>query len=292
MEKFILWAILVLGISLKAQGVYAEKSPRLVSIGGGITEVVCALGFCDQLVAVDATSTYPLSLKGLPKLGYFRQLNAEGVMQQRADIIFLTSQAGPPPVITSLKKLGLPLQFINSDKTLQGARERIQQVAAVLGAEAQAQVLIATMEADLNQAMRSVKQIDRPIRALFIYASGRHQLMSAGKNTAADAMFELLGIKNAAEKIQGYVNLSAEGLLLMNPDLIVMTDNGQKSVRKDGGKILSLDIPGFELTQAGQQSRLVIVDDLLFLGFSHRLGEAALAFVEQLKGISWKSANR
>jgi ABC-type hemin transport system substrate-binding protein len=36
-----------------------KKELRIVSLNGTITEVLCEIGLCDQLVATDITSNYP-----------------------------------------------------------------------------------------------------------------------------------------------------------------------------------------------------------------------------------------
>ncbi|HET6828991.1 MAG TPA: ABC transporter substrate-binding protein, partial [Ramlibacter sp.] len=54
-------------------------APRLITVGGAITEVVYALGAQDQLVGTDTTSLFPAAALRTPKVGYMRQLSAEGV---------------------------------------------------------------------------------------------------------------------------------------------------------------------------------------------------------------------
>lgn len=283
-----LWNLAVIALLL-SQKLQAKPIERLVSIGGGISEIVCALDFCDKIVAVDATSLYPETLQKLPNLGYYRQLNTEGLLKQRADLILLTEQAGPPSVIAQLKALKAPLHYVNADKTLDGTKKRIMEIGKLLGAENKAKELIKKMEEELSLASAQLNKRQQSIKALFIYASGRHQLMAAGKNTAGDTMFQLLGLENAASELEGYVNLSAEGLLKMNPDLIVMTHRAQEMFSQGEQQTAALNVPGVELTSAGKNKRTIFVDDLLFLGFSHRLGEAALDFALKLKEVSWQS---
>ncbi|MFW7378785.1 MAG: ABC transporter substrate-binding protein [Oligoflexus sp.] len=151
-------ARLLLVYLLSSVGVIeAREKSRLITIGGGISELVCALDFCDEIVAVDATSTFPKSLQNLPNLGYYRQLNAEGILQQKADLILLTDQAGPPPVMAHMQRLGLPLHVISSEKSVEGAKLRIQQIGKLLQAEEKAEKLLAKMEQDLALAVEQSK---------------------------------------------------------------------------------------------------------------------------------------
>ncbi len=36
---------------------------RLITIGSAVSETVCALNHCDDIIAVDSTSQYPAALK-------------------------------------------------------------------------------------------------------------------------------------------------------------------------------------------------------------------------------------
>lgn len=52
---------------------------RIISAGSSVTELILALGAEQQLVGIDVTSVAPPSL-ALPKVGYHRQLSAEGLL--------------------------------------------------------------------------------------------------------------------------------------------------------------------------------------------------------------------
>ena len=64
-------------------GAGLPAGPRLVSVGGALTETVFALGAGGQLVGVDTSSTHPAGTAGLPRVGYQRALSSEGVLSLR-----------------------------------------------------------------------------------------------------------------------------------------------------------------------------------------------------------------
>jgi iron complex transport system substrate-binding protein len=47
----------------------AQAQPRIVSVGGAVTETVFALGAQGQLVGVDTTSLFPADATRLPQVG-------------------------------------------------------------------------------------------------------------------------------------------------------------------------------------------------------------------------------
>ena len=44
---------------------FAQVPERIVSAGGGVTEIICALGYEAKLVGVDTSSLYPPSVQSL-----------------------------------------------------------------------------------------------------------------------------------------------------------------------------------------------------------------------------------
>ena len=72
----------------------APVAGRVVALGGAITEVVYALGAEGQLVGTDTTSLYPAAALQTAKVGYMRQLSAEGLLSLRPDAVLGTDEAG------------------------------------------------------------------------------------------------------------------------------------------------------------------------------------------------------
>src|SRR5690606_8862019 len=66
-----------------------ENPARIITLSGFLTELVYALDAGDQVVGVDATSTYPAEVNQMNKLGHITQLNAEGILSLNPDIVFV-----------------------------------------------------------------------------------------------------------------------------------------------------------------------------------------------------------
>lgn len=241
---------------------------RLVTLGSAVSEIVAALGATDQIVAVDTSSMYPLSLLLKTKVGYQRQVQAEGVLAQQPDAVLLTQEAGPPAALQQLESAGVRLVRLPAEPTVHAAQQRIRQVGALLGRQKEAEALLATMNAQLDAA-----KANRPgnaQRVLFIYARGQGTVQVAGRNTAADLMLTLAGLTNAAEALDGFKPLTAEAVAASRADVLVFTTHGLSSV---GGKDGAIRLPGVAQSTAGAAGRITAVDDLLLLGLGPRLGE-------------------
>jgi iron complex transport system substrate-binding protein len=247
------------------------SNERLVTAGGGITEIVYALGMGDAVVGVDSSSVYPDAATKLPQVGYARMLSSEGLLSLKPTALIVSDEAGPDSTLDQIKSAGVQVFQLDSRYDVEATINRIKKVAEILGDEQKAVPVVASLRADLENAQRVVAQtMDRP-KVLFIYARGGGVLNVSGTGTAANAMIELAGGVNAVTGYDGYKPLTAEAAVNANPDVILMTSRGIQEV---GGIDGVLAHPGVALTPAAKSRRVAVMDDLYLLGFGPRLGRA------------------
>ena len=263
-------------VDSQGQTVEVESPQRIVTVAGNVTETVFALGVGGQVVGVDASSLYPPAVHQLPKIGYYRDINAEGILSMSPNLIIATDAAGPPGVLEQLRGSGVPLAVLDSAQSIEGAQGRIMQIATLLDRAAQGEELKAKMQAELE----SVSRPEKAPKVLFIYARGGGTQMVAGRDTAAAAMIELAGGVNAVSGYEGYKPMNAEAIIQANPDCILFTQRGLDSV---GGVDAAAQLSGVSLTTAGQNKKIIAIDDLVLLGFGPRTAQGV---VELSKAIS------
>lgn len=256
---------LMASIALSAASANAAEAPRVVTLGGSLTEIVYALDKQSTLVGVDQSSSYPQAAQQLPQVGYYRNFSVEGVAGLKPTLILSSDQAGPPEALQKLQQLGPRVVVLPSATTIEALEQRIRGIATELSAGDRGEALIANIHASLNTA-----KPEKAPRALMLMGRDSH-LQGAGKNTAADAVLVLAGAENVLSAQQGYKPLSPEALVALAPDVIVTTTMTVDSV---GGRDKLFASPGISLTPAARQGRIVIMDDLLLLGFGPRLPEA------------------
>ncbi|HEX8386090.1 MAG TPA: ABC transporter substrate-binding protein, partial [Rubricoccaceae bacterium] len=140
---------------------------RVVTIGGPVTEIVYAFGLGENVVGTDRSSLYPESVNAKPRLDYFRQTSAEGVLSLRPTLVLAVDGTGPPGVVEQIRAAGVPVVVLDEAVTVAGAEARIQRLGRLLGREAQADSTVDAMRRSLAAA-----EADRPAeasRALFVY---------------------------------------------------------------------------------------------------------------------------
>jgi iron complex transport system substrate-binding protein len=250
--------------------VIADAS-RTVALGGPVTEVVYALGAQDQLVGVDASSSYPAqALTDKANVGYYRILTAEPVLATNPTLVLGTTEAGPPDVISQIEAAGVTTLILPVDNSVAGAKAKITAIGQALGKDAEAAALVTTLESDLANAATLVGTATTKPSVLFVLVAGPGTVLVAGSGTEAQTMIEAAGGTNAATGFTGLVPLTPEAALAANPDVILTMDSGLKAL---GGVDGFLALPGLAETPAGKAKRVVSLEDQLLLGFGPRLGQ-------------------
>ncbi|WP_227494143.1 heme/hemin ABC transporter substrate-binding protein [Ramlibacter pallidus] len=249
----------------------AQAVPRLVTIGGAITEVVYALGAQEQLVGTDTTSLYPPAAQRTAKVGYMRQLSAEGVLALRPNALVATTEAGPPVVLDQLRSAGVQVERVRADHTWAEVQRKVQAVGRACAREAGARELQQRLDSEWNAALAEVARSNRARpRVLFILSHGASPQV-AGGHTAAHALIGFAGGTNAIAGFDGYRPLTAEAMAAAAPDVILTTTQG---IEAQGGEQKFWSRPELALTPAFARKALVSLDALLLLGFGPRLPQA------------------
>lgn len=243
-------------------------SERIISIGGGITEIVFALGKGRSVVATDTTSYFPEAAERLPKVGYQRQLNAEGILSFNPTLVLTTKAAGPDAVLKQIQAAGVRVESIPDNYDEEGLKQRIVRIGQWLDEPEKATILAE----DANRAFRAIETQKRslkgePLKVLFIMQHRDGAPLVAGHDTHVDTLIRLSGALNVAENLKGFRTLSPEALLVLNPDVILTTHQTLEVV---GGSQALWRTPGLNRTTAGKEERLVSMDALLLMGFSIR----------------------
>jgi iron complex transport system substrate-binding protein len=273
----------------QAQATATAKLPRIVSVSGATTEIVYALGAEKQLVGTDTTSLFPAAALQTPKVGYMRQLSAEGLLSLKPDAVIGTTEAGPHVVMDQIRTAGVKVELVEADHTWSEVQRKIAAVGRATARVAQAAELQAKLDAQWAEVLATVarKGGKRP-RAVFILShSGSPQV--AGEKTAAHAMLNFAGLDNAlitpgsSSNFAGYRAMTPEAVVTAAPDVIITTTQGIEAV---GGIEKFWQRPGLELTPAYKRRALVALDALYLIGFGPRLPQA----VADLHQASLKAA--
>jgi iron complex transport system substrate-binding protein len=270
---------------LPAHAQTPAKLPRLVTLGGAITEVVYMLGAEGQLVGTDTTSLFPPAALNTPKVGYMRALSAEGLLSLKPDAVIGTTEAGPVVVLDQLRTAGVRVDLIEADHTWAEIQRKVQVVGRASARVPQAQALQAKLDADWAAVQKevadAVKSRGRKPKVLFILTHGASPQVAGGK-TAADAMINFAGGINVmiiSNGFNGYRPMTAEAMAAAAPDFVLTSTQG---VEAQGGVDKFWARPELALTPAFKKRALVQLDALELIGFGPRLPQTVRALCQQM----------
>jgi iron complex transport system substrate-binding protein len=256
------------------------ESRKIITAGGTITEVVNELGFGDQIIATDITSTFPASMQQLPSIGYRNQIKAEGILALGPDLVLIEEGYLSPDVVEQLKAAQVAIHSFPKPVSVAGAKKLVTDLAAFFGVIEKGEEINAGIEKDIQELNAYLAaQIDKP-KAVFIMARGPETVFIAGDKTFAKEMFDLVQVETVATGFDEFVPLTPESLVSMNPDYLVFFESGIQSL---GGTEGLTKILGIDQTTAFKENQIVALDGQYLSGFGPRVGKAALDLAKAVR---------
>jgi iron complex transport system substrate-binding protein len=255
--KMKLWLLSII-ISLLIP--YSQANERIITLGGDITEIIFALNEGKQVIARDSSSRQPDSVLKLPDVGYMRMLNAEGILSLQPTLILASEQAKPELALKQIQRTGVKIVKVTGAPTLAAIPEKIRTIAHTIKQPQKGEALINK----LNEQLSLINTAPIQQKILFIFSHNGTVPLVAGQRTAADSIISTVGAQNALQGFNGYFPLSQEAIIASQPDWILITIEGIHSL---GGIEKIWRLPGINMTPAGKNQALLIVNDLGLLGF-------------------------
>ncbi|MEL6729269.1 MAG: ABC transporter substrate-binding protein [Pseudomonadota bacterium] len=272
--------LLVAGAVAVSLSAVASAQERIVSVGGDVTEVIYELGLGDKIVAVDTTSLYPLSALALPKVGYVRQLSAEGVLSVEPDMIIVSGAAGPIGAVEQLRASGVKMVEMETSYSIEATLEKTRMIAEALGVEQEGEVLVDKVEASWAEASAKIEALEFEPTVLFFTAVSDGAPRAAGVETAAQGVIDMIGGINVFGDYSGYKPLSLEAAVAADPDIILVMAHNAIEL---GGKDKVVNHPALSLTTAAQSGNVFLIDAARVMQFGPRTPEAAADLAVEIK---------
>jgi iron complex transport system substrate-binding protein len=250
---------------------------KIISLSGNISEILCALGAEDNLVGVDVTSTFPISLANIPNIGHISQLSIEGIISLEPTVIIGFKDELSQEDIDQFRNLDIQVNLLSKPSLIPEGTNLIKEIGNCINAKEQAESLALKVNKDLEkfESLNSKKKV------LFIYARGLGTLMVAGTATVQHEIIEAVGYTNAVDH-EGFKTLTAESLVAANPDVILMFESGYESLNS-GNELM--EIPGIAETNAGMNKSFITMEGSLLSHIGPRIAETLELLKSKLKSI-------
>ncbi len=251
----------------------ALAQQRIVTLSPFLTESVCALGRCAQLVGTDRHSASPSTVMALPKVGGLQDTHIEQIVALRPDMVLLgpLSRAGD-----RLRALGVPVRVFDA-RTHADLKRMLLSLGESLGETERASELVQRMDRELDAAVARVPAAWR----------GRTVYIEVGTGPSAASAKSFIGETLAR---LGLVNIvgAEHGLFpRVNPEMVVRRSPGL-IIGPQSTLTLMNERPGWAGLPALRQRQTCLLDSQrmnLLMQAGPRLGEAAHMLVDCLLAL-------
>lgn len=217
------------------------------------------------LIGRDIAST-DNELRDIPIVTSGHQVVAEKIIALNPRLVIIDKSTGPASALAALKSAGIAVVQTPEAWTLADIPLKVTRIAQAIGAPQSGEALNRAMARTLEISTQSkVKK-----RIAFLYLRGGSAIyLIGGKESGADSLIQAIGsIDVGAEKFSNpFTAMTSESILSLNPEIILVMSKGLDSV---GGVDGLLALPGIAQTDAGENRRVIAVDDSLLLSFGPR----------------------
>ena len=234
-----------------------ENPPeRIVSLSPANSEILFALGLDEKIVGVTEYCTYPEAALSKEKIGGFSTVNIEKVSVLNPDLI-VAADGNSEETVSHLRELGFTVITINAD-TIDTTLDDILLLGKATGADDEAEALVSSMKEDLAEIAEKTSAEEKPT---ILHCMWTDPLWVSGSATFQDEMITAAGGVNAAADEGGWVALTMEKFLTMNPDIIVVdSGNGMGVGADDALRDFFLKDPRMQSLSAVQNEQVYVVN--------------------------------
>ncbi len=204
-----------------------EAYPQaIVSISPSTTEILFAIGAGDQVVGRDDFSLYPEEALAVTSVGaLWGELPTEAILALEPDLV-VAAQIISEDQVKALRDLGLNVYWQANPLTYEELWDNLRDIGKLTGHEDEAETLIAGLDARVKAVQEKIAPLSTLPSVFYeLDATDPSNPWTAGAGTFIDYIITRAGGINAASALQGdYAQISAEELIAINPDVILLAD--------------------------------------------------------------------
>ncbi len=230
--------------------------PRIVSLAPATTETLCMLGLEKHLVGISRFCDFPPTIADLPRVGGLTDVDIEAIVRLEPDLV-----VAPRPQLRAretLAKLGIDVLTVDQE-TLPQIYDSVWIIGEALDRSEVAAAWLA--EIDAIMATAGADKLPEEEQPTVLISVGRdpasfERVYIAGRDTFYEQALEAVGARNAYRGSTPYPMLSAEGIVLLNPDIIIdiIPATGDEEPSSDSTSAAAQwgTIPGLRAVDAGR----------------------------------------
>ena len=249
----------------------AEPPSRIISFSPGATEILFAIGAGAQVIAADEFSDFPAETASLERVAYTAP-DPERSLSLDPDLVIMATNQQQS--IEQFRGLDLVVLFNREPDSVQGVLDNIALLGQVTGHQAEAEALIADMQARIDAVEEAIAGIEEGPRVFYELSDS---LFTVGPNTFVGGYLTLLKASNVAHGAESpFPQLTAEALIEANPEVVLLAD---AAFGADPATVAAR--PGWDAIDAVVNGRLYPVNP----DIGNRPGPRIVAAIEEVAAL-------
>lgn len=191
-----------------------------------MTEILFTIGAGEQLVGRDDFSLYPEDALEVESIGsLWEGVPTEVILALEPDLI-LAAEIISEENIQVLLDLGLPVYWQTNPTDFDGLYDNLRTIAKITGHLEETENLIVELESRVEAVVETVAAAESTPSVFYeLDATDPANPWTTGSGTFIDYIINMANGSNAAAAVQGdYAQISAEELIAVNPDVILLGD--------------------------------------------------------------------
>ena len=194
----------------------SAPAQRIVALTAADCEILYAIGAGEYLVGRGEYCDYPTDVLDVPSVQSGYETNVEQIIALHPDVLLMSAMDQTADQVAQLENAGIRVVVSDADD-IAGTYQAISMIGALLGRDAEADAVIASMRETFDQ----VKRENSGKTIYFEVSPLQYGLWTAGAGTFMNEIAEMIGLTNCFADVNGWAEISEEQVLSRNPDYIV-----------------------------------------------------------------------
>ncbi len=254
----------------------AAPPQRIISLYGGLTEILNALGVGNRVVACTRGDKI---IKGIPTVGTHLQPNVEMILALKPDLVVQSGVAKGIPAFRRLEAAHVPVAMF-APHNFADLFSTITRLGVLTGREKNAAAVNHAMQAKLAEVAKRVAGLPRP---KVFFEVRELNLLGAGRGSLVNDIIARAGGENIITSPHQLVMYSLEALIQANPDVYIIQkgpmNRSPESIYKRSY---------FQDIKAVKNHRVLVVSESLFSRPGPQSAEAVEKLARFLHPEAWK----
>ncbi len=209
------------------------KVTRVVSLAPNLTESIFAVGAGDRLVGVTTFCNYPEQAKEIAKIGDTMTPNMESIIALKPDVVFVSTASQIENFTKTLDANGIAV-YVTNPQSVEDVIRNLGQLAMIFDTRGKAEPFVQALDERSRKFRQFLLQRDEtPARyeervkppRVFVQISNE-PLFTIGKDSFITEVVSNAGGKSVTSAVaSAYPKLSKETALVLNPDVIILSES-------------------------------------------------------------------